>query len=379
MHERDRARQRLLITLVLALASTWAAYDASRTDTAPLLLLAVPAMLVAYALATVIHRRRTLAHGAPGLLGQYGFMVLDSVVIVLALVGAPEILAPFYSVLMVQMVRCGMRYGVPTLWLSWGAAALAAAVLMPFSDFWTAEPALLSSFVVMMVIVPVLFGPFVRSLHQAGDDLRHAADTDALTGLSNRRALTTQLHEACRRTARDGRVLAVMLFDLDNFKRVNDTLGHATGDLLLKAVADALRKEFRPGETMARLGGDEFVVLIEGFPTDTCMSTARERAVSLIARIETMAATVAPGMQVSASAGVHCWTASSRHPEADGDTRASDLLKAADHAMYGCKRAGKGTVAVTASPALVAQATPPGALGIRSAEVTAPPPQERRP
>ncbi len=351
-HERDRARQRLLISLTMALAASWAAFDASRSGPVSLPALLVPAMICGYALAAQVYFQWVLRQGPSGLLGQYGFMVLDSVVTVLALVGAPEILASFYSLLMVQIVRCGMRYGVRSLWLSWASAALAAATLMSFSAFWVGEPALLRSFVVMMLMIPVLCGPLVKTLHQATEDLRDAAGSDALTGLGNRRTLLAQLRLARQRSARSGTLLAVILFDLDNFKTVNDTLGHAAGDRLLAAVADALRAACRPGEVVARLGGDEFVVLIEGLHIVSGVALARDRATQLVARIQAAAQTVAPGLGVSASAGVHCWLGAPQVGTAgNDDTDESELLTRADRAMYECKRAGKGRVAVTAPQA----------------------------
>lgn len=362
-HERDRARQRVMIAAVFGLAAAWAAFDASRAGPVPALLLLVPILSVGYALTALVHLRWLLPRRGVTLGGQYSFIVLDSVLTVTSLVGAPSVLAPFYPVLMVQIVRCGMRYGLRTLWLAWAAAVLAAAVLMPFSSFWTTEVGLLRSFMVMMVIIPVLFGPLVQSLHRITDELRGAAGTDPHTGLANRRSLFEQLRLARARNAREGTMLAVMLFDLDHFKAVNDTLGHAVGDRLLAVVADTLRSHARPGELVARLGGDEFVVLAEGLPVIAGVAQARDRAVQLVARIEAAAQPLAPGLGVSASAGVHCWAVGAQAPRADATPAVdrdvdSDLLAQADRAMYESKRAGKGRVAVTA-PQRVGSSLPP--------------------
>lgn len=357
-HERDRARQRVAIATVFGLASGWAAVDAGRAGAVPVLLAAVPVFSMGYALLALFHLRWLLPRRGVTLFGQYSFIVLDSVLTVVALVGAPSMLAAFYPVLMVQIVRCGMRYGLRTLWLSWAAAALAAAALMPFSSDWTSEASLLRSFVVMMVIIPVLFGPLVQKLVRANDALRAAATADPLTGLGNRRMLFEQLRLARASSVRTSTMLAVVLFDLDRFKAVNDTLGHACGDRLLAAVADCLRAQLRPGEVAARLGGDEFVVLIEGLPPGHGVALARDRAAQLVAHIGVAATAVAPGLGVSASAGVHCWAADPDAvplPERDID---SELLAQADRAMYACKRAGRGRVAVsTPQPVGAAAAT----------------------
>ena len=259
-----------------------------------------------------------------------------------------------------------MRYGERSLWLAWGAAVLAAAALLPFSAFWRGDSGLLHSFVVMMVIIPVLFGPLVRTLHRSAGALRDAAGADALTGLGNRRTLTTQLHTARQRSVRDQTMLAVMLFDLDNFKRVNDTLGHGAGDRLLIAVADVLRAGNRPGDGIARLGGDEFVVLLQDLPVTTGVALARDRATQLVQQIGAAAQALAPGLAVSASAGVHCWTGSPESAAAEaGPLDESDLLIQADRAMYECKRAGKGRVAITilqavGTPVTARPPAPPG-------------------
>jgi diguanylate cyclase (GGDEF)-like protein len=101
-----------------------------------------------------------------------------------------------------------------------------------------------------------------EAMQQQAEILR-LADTDALTGLGNRRALARWLEAACA-GCRNDRVVALGLLDLDNFKSVNDTLGHPVGDALLAALADRLTEALRPGESCARMGGDEFAIVITG-------------------------------------------------------------------------------------------------------------------
>ena len=99
---------------------------------------------------------------------------------------------------------------------------------------------------------------------EAYDDIRTAASTDALTGLLNHGAMQVRVREEIARAARDGQPLCCVLIDLDDFKRVNDELGHPAGDALLRRVADALRAEVRPYDQVARYGGDEFVLVLPG-------------------------------------------------------------------------------------------------------------------
>lgn len=101
----------------------------------------------------------------------------------------------------------------------------------------------------------------IEQLRIAQQALRLSADTDALTGLPNRRALLNELDRRLDQHAQAGTILLVAFIDLDGFKRINDTWGHTTGDRFLAAIAAALRRGQRPEDYCARLGGDEFVTL----------------------------------------------------------------------------------------------------------------------
>ena len=153
--------------------------------------------------------------------------------------------------------------------------------------------------------------------------LREAALHDALTGLPNRALLLDRVEQALRVQERDGLPAALLYCDLDGFKQINDTLGHAAGDAALLRMAAALASVVRPGDTVARIGGDEFVVL--------CPGTATEAAAhGLAARLgRTLAAPADGGPALRSSTGV----ALSRR----GDTPDS-LLSRADAAMYAVKR-----------------------------------------
>jgi diguanylate cyclase (GGDEF)-like protein len=157
---------------------------------------------------------------------------------------------------------------------------------------------------------------------------------DPLTGLPNRALLLDRVAHALDLHRRDLRALAVLLIDLDNFKAVNDTLGHAAGDELLIRVADRLRGALRPGDTLARLGGDEFAVLLEdgGEP-----AAVANRVVSCLTEPFRIADTV---IRAGASVGVTDLAATTAPVSVD------TMLARADLAMYTAKRAGKGRLAV---------------------------------
>jgi len=161
---------------------------------------------------------------------------------------------------------------------------------------------------------------------QATDQLQFLAHHDPLTGLANRAFLATQLEQALQRAHRSHGTVAVLYFDLDKFKEVNDTLGHAAGDQLLLVVAERLRSVTRGGETVARLGGDEFVVVLEDITADRQPATVMRR---LSDRIQETANILGTEMRPCASVGMAVY------PQ-DGET-AEALLKSADFKMYFAK------------------------------------------
>jgi diguanylate cyclase (GGDEF)-like protein/PAS domain S-box-containing protein len=158
---------------------------------------------------------------------------------------------------------------------------------------------------------------------EAERQLGYLANHDALTGLVNRRLLLENLEQAVQRAKRSGKDGAVLFFDLNNFKHVNDTCGHDAGDRLLKVVAERLRAGTRTGETVARLGGDEFVVVLEELSEDRQPEEIMERLLQTIGgEIELMEQPFHP----MASVGM------ARFPQ-DGMTP-EDLLRVADFQMY---------------------------------------------
>ena len=177
----------------------------------------------------------------------------------------------------------------------------------------------------------------VRGLEAELERLSGEAVTDALTQVANRRGLVHQFGVECSRARRAGvqaAPLAVGLIDLDNFKKLNDSLGHAAGDVALKSLAAQVARSLRPTDHVARFGGEEFVVLLPG--------TGRDPAVEVLTRLQRQLSTalfIHEGREVfvTFSAGVTLWR--------EGESL-DDALARADEAMYEAKRTGKNRTCV---------------------------------
>jgi len=163
-------------------------------------------------------------------------------------------------------------------------------------------------------------------------ELRHRALHDPLTGLANRSLFHDRVeHALARLVRRQGGIVAVLFIDLDDFKAVNDTFGHAVGDRLLAIVAERLRAVVRPADTVARLGGDEFAFVLEEFASGDEALAIAERAIGAIAAPFDLAGR---SVTVSISIGVALRSV-------DG-ANVAGLVEEADAAMYEAKRTGKG-------------------------------------
>lgn len=175
-------------------------------------------------------------------------------------------------------------------------------------------------------------------------DLWAQASRDALTGAMTRRAFGEMLHKAFAARQRQRGAAALVLFDLDHFKRINDRLGHAAGDAVLRATARTVLRELRVEDSFGRVGGEEFAILLSGAEASVAADVA-ERIRGAIARMEVPGY---PGLPVSASFGVVALTDAASSPEA--------LMEAADVALYAAKAEGRNCVVAgtVARPELVA-------------------------
>jgi predicted signal transduction protein with EAL and GGDEF domain len=199
----------------------------------------------------------------------------------------------------------GSRAGVLEIYQDYGPVASAAS-----STFWPVAAVLGAILLVLYVSLYPLLRRVTRRLRRQVEEIEHQAMHDSLTGLPNRVLFRDRLEQALHQARRNPGEMAVMFLDLDRFKEVNDTLGHESGDVLLREVGQRLLHSLRAGDTVARLGGDEFAVLATGLDdTDDAL-------------------------EVEASIGIATF------PEHGTDV--DTLLRHADVAMYQSKQAHSG-------------------------------------
>lgn len=178
--------------------------------------------------------------------------------------------------------------------------------------------------------INIVLAAVVAALRKRWHQEKLVARIDVTTGAANARALAERLEESLASARRNSFPVSVCLFDIDDFKAVNDLQGHAAGDRLLKDVVRAAQRALRPGDTVARWGGDEFVLVLPG-------ADANDARVAVDRMVRTLeAASAESGVPVTLSVGV----VTSPPTTLGGD----HLLKRADELMYEAKRAGKNRI-----------------------------------
>ena len=214
-------------------------------------------------------------------------------------------------------------------------------MIVPYA-FGAQTEALLDSALLVILSTPFIYGlvvkPFVLARDEAIRKVSRLAHHDYLTDLSNRRFLTDYLEKCLGGGARQLSYGALLLIDLDDFKKINDVYGHAAGDVVLVEVAKRLQSVTRAENLVSRLGGDEFVIVLQHLGEDE--ATAHEKALSMATRFqETLEKPISCGrnvLQVDCSVGIRILGAR--------EEGIHDVIRQADHAMYRAKHSGKGQV-----------------------------------
>jgi diguanylate cyclase (GGDEF)-like protein len=180
------------------------------------------------------------------------------------------------------------------------------------------------------------FGFLLMAIDRLRNEVADLALMDDLTGVANRRHLLRRLEEACAMSQRSGEPFALLVIDLDGFKQINDTHGHAAGDACLQHFTLMAQMQLRPGDLLARTGGDEFCIVL---PDTTLREGAMIARRVLAACHEDAAGCSGADIPIAASIGVAQWTQ-------EIGVHSERLMAAADHALYAAKNEGKSRYAV---------------------------------
>jgi diguanylate cyclase (GGDEF)-like protein len=290
--------------------------------------------LYAIVLAIDIYRRPAPSHWRRGT-----SVVLDNV-IGSAIAYSGGGFAAYVGFNFLTTVGWGLRFGRHYLFLATAIAIAAMAYNLGASPYWQQQLIFGGSIIFGMVATAancaILLTRIKRGnerLAEKIDEVAQLASRDQLTRLPNRLHFNDRLTQALAAAARSDRQVAVLLFDIDGFKSVNDTLGHEAGDRLLQEVAQRVGRRLRQADTFARLGGDEFVVLMELQRDHLDAIIVAETVIKVIGEIELFRDA---GLHISASCGIACFS-----PSRAQSPTPSEILRLADRAMYDAKRAGK--------------------------------------
>ena len=283
----------------------------------------------------LVRRRPVPTHGRRGIA-----VVVDTLAnVYITYFGGP--FAAYAGFLFLVTIGWGLRFGRHYLFLATGIAILGMACNLVLSPYWH-ENLLFGGTIIFGLIANSLNASILqariaevnRQLAEKVEEISRLAWQDQLTKLPNRPYFRDRLVQMLATAARSGRQVALLLFDIDGFKAVNDTLGHEAGDSLLREIAERVGRRVRQADTFARVGGDEFVILLEVVRDKGDAIPVAETVVTAIAEIGMFSD---HGLRIGASVGIAC-----SGGLAGRERIADELMVRADRAMYEAKRAGKG-------------------------------------
>ncbi|MDQ2905420.1 MAG: diguanylate cyclase [Chloroflexota bacterium] len=313
----------------LIISDTINEYTTLQNSAAPLILSGIPMItsISAYALftfSTYYMRFAGLRPRVPDEAGQttggLGKAQVQSPSLWLSLL--PYILVPIILLLILSSWRSGIQ-GPLQQGVYIGGAALLALIML--RQVFTVREAM----------------HYSKQLSQANGLLKTLADTDPLTGLSNHRALLSMLEQEVQPNQSSQRPCAMLFFDLDYFKALNDGYGHAAGDTVLRECAGVVRASVRGTDLVGRWGGEEFIVILPETLVDEALLVAER----LRSDVSEHIFTVGGGIHLTCSVGVACYPLHAQDLDA--------LISTADHAMYRAKRLGRNQVRAAGDPAIL--------------------------
>jgi diguanylate cyclase (GGDEF)-like protein len=197
------------------------------------------------------------------------------------------------------------------------------------------DPVAIIAALVGFLIVVTRLHVSLSDREQLADEMQTMAETDALTGISNRRVFDARLDTTAEQAVRSGQTVAVLTIDIDHFKAINDGYGHPIGDRVLQQIANRLAAVIRPSDTLSRMGGEEFAVLALGLTIESIGALAERCRMAICREPITVDGVSIP---VTISIGAACMPGHAKH--------ADELLRVADRALYEAKTGGRNAVHV---------------------------------
>jgi len=292
-------------------------------------------LLYALVYLLLVHKRPVPTHS------RRGFAVLVDNLVNIYIASFGGAFAAFAGFLFLVTIGWGLRFGRHYLVLATTIAILGMVCNLVVSPYWQGNLLFGATIIFGLLantvnasILQGMIGRGNRQLAEKIEEISRLAWQDQLTKLPNRPYFRDRLGQMLAAAGRSGGQVALLLFDIDGFKAVNDTLGHEAGDRLLLEIAERVGRRVRQADTFARVGGDEFVILMDIAHDKSDAIPVAETVVSAIAEIDMFAE---QGIRVGASVGIACSAS-----VATRERVADELLVQADRAMYEAKRAGKG-------------------------------------
>jgi len=291
---------------------------------------------IAYPLFAIAYSSHVRVHPAPTRVRRGSAVVVDNLMLSsVAYFG--DAFAAYIAFFFLTTVGWGLRFGRHYLFVTSALQIAGMAYNMAFSEYWR-QNQMFGAVIIMAMLANTInvsillrrIGWGNRRLEEKTEEISRLAWQDQLTKLPNRLYFHERLSQTIASADRTPRRIALILFDIDGFKSVNDSLGHEAGDRLLLEISRRVGSRIRQADTFARLGGDEFVVIMDSLRDDADARLVAETILRAIGEIDLFEA---QGLRIGASVGVACGS---------GRREIPDLLKQADGAMYEAKRAGKG-------------------------------------
>ncbi|HIP40602.1 MAG TPA: GGDEF domain-containing protein [Desulfocapsa sulfexigens] len=235
----------------------------------------------------------------------------------------------------------GFRFGVKYLLSATVLTTVFFSIVALKSPFWVEHKFFSLGIVSAQLLVPFYFAVLLKRLQVANKNFEQLSLYDGLTGLMNRHTFDSRISSETSRLKRFNTPFALALLDIDHFKNVNDTYGHLAGDIVLRKIAEVLKKSCRDGDIVARFGGEEFALLLPGNGRRD-IALAGERLRMAVEQLTIIVGDQPQSILVTVSVGIAYWN--------DRFDNSSDWIQSADKMLYEAKRQGRNRVVVTPIP-----------------------------